>query len=129
MSKIDIDPTGRFSTALKQAIEEADLTLNELADKVDGTYENMRKLVAGKSLPSTHILPALARVLHADRKEWEELVEADRLYKKYKHLPKFLGTSKEMERFEPVIPKLSKEGQETLFKMAKKLLSEERQYA
>lgn len=125
MSKIDIEPVGRFASALKMAIEENDMNLTTLAQEVDSTYEHMRKLVAGKAFPSVLRLKALARALKVNSAEWEELVEADKLHRKYKHLPKFLGTSKELEPFESIIPKLSENARETLLAMARTLARQE----
>jgi hypothetical protein len=51
MPKIDIEPNGRFSTALKIAIEKKGLSLTDVAQKADSTYENMRKLVVGAHSP------------------------------------------------------------------------------
>lgn len=126
MAKIDIEPSGRFSTALKAAIEKADLSLVELAQQCDSSYEHMRKLVAGRAHPSIHLLRILANILKADKDEWAELVEADKLHAKYKHLPKFLGHSAALERFQPLIPLLSAKNQEMLFQMAKTLLKQQR---
>lgn len=126
MAKIDIEPSGRFSTALKAAIEEADLSLVELAQKIDSSYEHMRKLVAGKAYPSIHLLRILANILKADKEEWAELVESDKLHAKYKHLPKFLNQSPAMEKFQPVIPRLTEENQDVLLQMARTLLKQQR---
>jgi transcriptional regulator with XRE-family HTH domain len=125
-TEIGVEASGRFSTALKAAIESANLSLVELAQKADSSYEHMRKLVAGKAYPSIHLLRVLASTLKADRDEWAELVEADKLHAKYKHLPKFLGQSADMEKFEPIIPQLSQAGQEMLLQMAKTLLRQEK---
>jgi hypothetical protein len=127
MSKIDIEPKGRFATALKMAIEENGMTLTQVAQETDYTYEHMRKLVAGVTNPPPLLVKALARLLKADASEWSELAEADKLFKKYKHLPKFLGISKELEPFEAIIPKLSPDARETLLAMAKTLARQEGQ--
>jgi transcriptional regulator with XRE-family HTH domain len=127
MAKIDIEPKGRFSTALKMAVEKKNMSLTELAQKADSTYEHMRKLVGGRGYPSVHLLRALADVLGGDRNEWAELVEADKLHKHYKHLPKFLHISPELEPFEAIIPKLSAHSRETLLAMAKTLARQESQ--
>jgi transcriptional regulator with XRE-family HTH domain len=125
MSKIDIEPNGRFSAALKSAIEASDMSLAELAEKVESSYEHLRKLVAGRAYPSLHLLRILATTLKADRDKWAELVEADRFYKDYKYLPKFMQQSPELEPFETVIPKLSPASRDSLLKMANVLLKQE----
>lgn len=119
MPNIDIEPKGRFSSDLKRAVEESGLTLTELAQKVDSTYEHMRKLVAGRAYPSTHLLRAMASTLGADREEWSEMIEADKLFKRYKKLPKFLNTNPKLEPFEAIINALNQEQIEAMLSMGK----------
>lgn len=129
MSNIDIETNGRFSAALKAAVERADLSLVELAQKTDSSYEHCRKLIAGKAHPSIHLLRVLANVLKADKEEWAELVEADKLHAKYKNLPKFLGNSPTMEPFQPIIPQLTPNNRDLLLQTARTLLKQQRQHA
>ena|ERR1700676_3632852 len=126
MSKIEIEPSGRFAKALKAAVESADLSLADLAQRVDSTYEHMRKLVAGRAYPSTHLLRVLAQVLKADRQAWLQMIEADKLHKRYKTLPAQLKISPELEPFEAIIPLLSPHSRETLLAMAKTMLRQDR---
>ena len=126
MSQIDIQASGRFAVALKAAVEESGLSLADLGDKVDASYEHLRKLIAGKAYPSIHLLRILATTLKGDKEKWSEHIEADKLHAKYKHLPKFLKQSGDLEKFEPIIPKLSQAGQEVLLQMAKTLLRQEK---
>jgi transcriptional regulator with XRE-family HTH domain len=125
-NRIDIESNGRFSTALKIAVEAADMSLTDLAQRVDGTYEHMRKLVAGRAYPSTHLLRALAQELKADRSQWLMMIEADKLHKKYKTLPAQLQISPELEPFEAIIPRLSPQARDTLLAMAKTLVRQEK---
>jgi transcriptional regulator with XRE-family HTH domain len=129
MPKIDIEPNGRFSTALKIAIEKKGLSLTDVAQKADSTYENMRKLVGGRTFPSRHLLRALATVLGEDRKEWEEYIEADKLFKRYKTLPKHLGVPPELEPFQAIIPRLSPQSREILLATAKTLQKQDSAHA
>lgn len=120
--QIDINSTGRFGNALKGAVEASGMSLTQLAQKVDSTYEHMRKLVAGRAYPSVHLLRALANTLHADREKWSELIEADKLFRRYKNLPKFLNVSSTLEPFQAIVPRLSEANREVLLEMAKTLL-------
>lgn len=126
MAHIDIEPVGRFATALKSAIEEAGLSLVELAEKCDSSYEHMRKLVAGKAHPSIHLLRILAGVLKADKDEWMTLIEADKFYKIYKHLPKSMGQSRELEKLQSTFPKLTENNQNTIVQMVRTMLRQQR---
>jgi transcriptional regulator with XRE-family HTH domain len=125
MPRIDIEPKGRFSTALKISVETAGLSLTDLAQRVDSTYEHMRKLVAGRAFPSQSLLRSLANELKADRGKWLELIEADKLFHKYKTLPAQLKISPELEPFEALIPRLSPQSRDTLLAMAKTLVRQE----
>lgn len=127
MSKIDIDPVGRFATALKSAIEEADLSLTEVAEKADSSYEHIRKLIAGKALPSMYLLRILASVLKGDKEKWAELCEADRFFKNNKRFAKTMHQSPELEILEPLFPHLTKGNQEAVVSMVRTLLKQQRQ--
>jgi transcriptional regulator with XRE-family HTH domain len=129
MAQIDIEPSGRFSTALKAAIEASNMSLTELAQAVDSTYEHMRKLVGGKAHPSIHLLRALAIELKADKDEWAELIEADKLHKRFKHLPKFLNQSADLEVLQPLFPQLTKQNQDFVVQTVRTLIKQQKAQA
>jgi transcriptional regulator with XRE-family HTH domain len=125
MARIEIEPSGRFGTALKSAIEASDMALAEVAEKSDTSYEHLRKLISGKAYPSVHLLRILATMFKTDRDEWAELVESDKLHKKFKHLPKFLNHSPDLEPLQPLFPRLSKHNQEMVIQMVRTLLKQQ----
>jgi transcriptional regulator with XRE-family HTH domain len=124
--KIKVESKGRFAAALKGAVEKSGMSLADLAQKLDLSYEHVRKLVAGLAYPSMSLLQILASTLGADRDKLEQLIETDKFHRDYKYLPKSMKQSPELEPFEPIIPKLSPVGREMLLQMAKTLLRQEK---
>ena len=125
-SRINIQANGRFSTALKEALDRPGLSLAELAEAVDSTYEHMRKLVGGRAYPSQNLLIKLARVTHADLETWEEHVEWDKIHEQYGCIPDCVKPREEMVPFAKLIPRLSQTGRSVVLGAAKALLEAQR---
>ena len=122
---INIKANGRFSKALKEAVERQSFSLTELAQRVDSTYEHMRKLVAGRAYPSRDLLLRLAALLRADVNRWDEFCQWDRLHRQYGGIPKCVQLSDSMKPFKRVVPKLSPEQRATLLAFARVLMEQE----
>lgn len=80
---INLHPSGRFGTALTDALEKNNMSLNELGEKTESTYEHTRKLVRGMAYPSKHLLKAICKVLDLKVSEMEDLINADKIQHKY----------------------------------------------
>jgi hypothetical protein len=63
MSRISMEPHGRFGHLFAAAVEKKNLFLRDVAAKFDYSYEQMRKLVHGRSRPSKCLLTGLLRPL------------------------------------------------------------------
>jgi transcriptional regulator with XRE-family HTH domain len=59
------------------------ITLRDLAEKVESTYEHMRKLVRGTAQPSKAMLKEICRALDLNFEDMRQLVEEDRMQRKY----------------------------------------------
>lgn len=126
MPRIEIEPQGRLAAAIKTAAEKAGLSLSQLAEKADSSYEQMRKIIRGGTLPSMSLLRVLAQELHADKDEWATLCETDRFYKTYKRMPKEFGQSADLERLQSVFPLLTQGNQDAVVQMARTLLRQQK---
>ena len=100
MTKIEV--SGRFGSALAQAVSERGLSLSELATKSKTTYEHMRKLLKGTAHPSPHLLDHLCRLLKLDVSRMERMVMQDKLEQKYGDaLQEMMGRSPQAVSFDP----------------------------
>lgn len=80
---IRIEPRGRFGRMLAQAVERRGISLAELATTLDYSYEQVRKLWIGLSLPSPLLLKELNKRLDMDPERAADAVAADRIERKY----------------------------------------------
>jgi len=100
-------------------MEELNLSIADLAEKVGATYEHVRSLVRGKSVPSKLMVDALAKALKMDSAELERLATADRIRVKFGKIPlELAGKNPEMEPLERVWKHLSEEHKADLIAQA-----------
>lgn len=127
---LNIEPSGKFGTALAEALEREKLSLRELAAAIDGSYEHLRKLLKWNDFhvsPSKYILKDLCKVLHMNYEEMENLVTQDKLEYKYgKSLHRVMGTHPEVAPFEEVIPYLTQEQRESFLAQMKAVTRQNR---
>ncbi len=103
-------PPTRTAERLTKRMEELNLSIAELAQKVGATYEHVRSLVRGKAVPSRLMVQALADALKINKAELERLATADRIRAKFGKIPLELsGKNPELEPLERVWDHLSKE--------------------
>src|SRR5438874_506160 len=104
----NIPPT-RTAERMSQRMEELNLSIGDLAKQVGATYEHVRSLVRGNSVPSRLMVESLAKALRMDKAELERFATADRISAKYGKIPLELsGKNPEMEPLERVWHYLSK---------------------
>lgn len=112
----------RFVPALNEAIKRRGVTVVELAQRVDSSYEHMRRLTCGQAYPSRRLLRSLADQLGQDFESLEMLIEWDKIHDEYGCIPKFLECREETKLFRNLVPKLSPMGQEIVLAAAKIML-------
>jgi transcriptional regulator with XRE-family HTH domain len=76
-------PAGRFGQLFNAAVERKHWSLYQLAEKLDYSYEQFRKILTGKSSPSPLLLKEFCRLLDMDMLTAETAVAADRMERKY----------------------------------------------
>jgi transcriptional regulator with XRE-family HTH domain len=64
-----MEPHGRFGHLFAAAVEQKNLSLRDVAAKFDYSYEQMRKLVQGRSRPSKCLLTGLCDLLEMPYEE------------------------------------------------------------
>jgi transcriptional regulator with XRE-family HTH domain len=80
---INMEPRGRFGAALANALNSKEMSLKDLALKLDVSYEAVRKLYLNLSLPPRLTLKEICRLLDLKFKEMEPLVVQDRMDRQY----------------------------------------------
>lgn len=83
MSFIKMEVQGRFGHMLAAAMEANEVPPNKLAQKVQCTYEHVRKFLTNKALPSDIRLTAITKVLGLNYDEAHKIVTEERMKKKY----------------------------------------------
>ena len=80
---VQTDVNGRFGHMLAQAVDRNGVSLRSLAEKLDYSYEQLRKLVRGESLPGEELRKQLCRLLDINPIRAEEAIAADKMEKRY----------------------------------------------
>jgi transcriptional regulator with XRE-family HTH domain len=74
---------GFFNIRLEQRINEIGLSTAQVAKEARMTYEHVRKLLLGESLPSDSALARLCGVLRLSRRDMKQRVARDRMIFKF----------------------------------------------
>lgn len=109
----------RLAGIIQQAMDKKKLSIREVAEKLGTTYEHVRGVVRGLTVPSDLALKELCRALDIDFGAVAKLVVADRILAKYGTIPlELAGKNPELEPIERVWDRLSNEHKSTLVMMA-----------
>jgi hypothetical protein len=108
---ITMDSGGRFGTAFAQALDKNGMTLVDFAKVIDGSYENLRKVYKGLSLPGKFIVDQAVKNLKMNKDEAEKLIAQDRMEKKVgkKAMQSVFGRHPRSGDFDAVTPHLTEE--------------------
>jgi transcriptional regulator with XRE-family HTH domain len=113
------NPDGtRTGEVLREQMEAKNISIKDLADKIETTYEHTRSIIRGNVVPSKHMLPLFAKVLGLNIKELEKLAVADKIRRKYGKIPLELsGKNPELEPIERAWEKLSESHKQDIIAM------------
>lgn len=79
----DFAPLGKV---ISSALEESGLSINDLAIKLDITYEHARRIVSGTNAPGPYLLPLVCKALGIDLDDAKHIISSikqNRIKKKY----------------------------------------------
>lgn len=88
---VEIEPTGRFGTGLRSAMDAKGFSAKQLADRVKITYEHVRKLIRGDAYPSKSLLTVICQELGWDAERATELAHTDKIERKFGGVPAMLA--------------------------------------
>jgi transcriptional regulator with XRE-family HTH domain len=72
-----------FAKVLVQALNEKGVSIRELSKMTGSTYEYMRRLVRGLSLPSKYMARIICEELNLDLEKIEQIISKDQVRVKY----------------------------------------------
>jgi transcriptional regulator with XRE-family HTH domain len=109
-----------LSELISNALEARDMSIKDLAEHLQITYEHSRRIVRGESVPSRLLLKTLAEPLKLDFEHLVKLATAARIKAKYGSIPAELAGKKPgMESIERAWDKLTPDQQQDLCDMAR----------
>ena len=109
MPRVSMDAHGRFGQMFVSAVDKKGVSLRQVAAKFDYSYEQMRKLVQGKSWPSEKLLHPLCQFLDMNYDEALLAANGDRMEKQYgtTEANKVMGRNPRLSDIEPYLPQLN----------------------
>lgn len=107
-TNLDIAPSTMLSDLISGHMEEKNLSIRGLAEKIRVTYEHTRRIVRGESVPSPLALMAICQELDINYKEAEKLSVAAKIQATYGNIPaEISGKNPELEPIERVWGRLT----------------------
>ena len=98
MTHADSDKEQTLSQLIKGAMTALDLSLRDLAQRLDVTYEHTRKIVNGDQIPPPRLCKDIVRVLGLDPAHVETLAKAAKMRRTFGFVPdSMLIEDKELE--------------------------------
>jgi transcriptional regulator with XRE-family HTH domain len=83
-SDVSKTQVGQF---ISNAMQQKGVSIRDLAEGIDVTYEHVRRIVKGAAVPSKFILKLIADNLKLNSKELDRYATADRITKKFGSIP------------------------------------------
>jgi transcriptional regulator with XRE-family HTH domain len=113
-------PSTLTSVRVLKRMEDLNLSIRDLAVRIDISYEHCRGIVRGKTTPSKHILKILCEALDLPPKEMERIRTADKIREKYGNIPLELSAKNpELEPIERIWNLLSNQHKSDLIAIAR----------
>ena len=126
MAAIQMDANGRFGQMLASALDRKEMSVADLAARVETSYEHMRKLFKGTAYPSKELLRKVTRATGMNFEEAEEAAMRDRMEKKFGPAQVSGTIHPRMAAWEALIPQLTDAQNELLLSMVRGLIRETR---
>lgn len=103
-------------------MEEKGLSTRDVAEKLEVTYEHMRRLVRGEGLPSPGVLRDISKLFGKPYTELNQITTGDKARKRYgTAILQLTGRDPTMEPLERLWPKLGTEQRTVVVDLAKSL--------
>jgi len=98
----------QFAAAVDEALKREDMSIAELGELLETSYEYTRKLCRGLAFPSRSLLRQICQICKLDYEAMRSLIIADRLHRKYGRIPPELtGKSERAAKIERLLGQLT----------------------
>jgi transcriptional regulator with XRE-family HTH domain len=122
---------GRFAQFMQSAMKVKRISLRDLSQKVDFSYEHLRGIANGKRQPSDPLLERLCKVVGLDYNQMQPLVTGDRMERQHgrNSLAAAFDKSPRLAEYEQLAPLLTDEQTRTVLQMMRSLVKANRKSA
>jgi transcriptional regulator with XRE-family HTH domain len=123
-------PVTQVGQKMQEQMDSLGLDIKAVADKLGSTYEYVRRMVRGLSIPSKYMVRNVAQILNIDEKEMEEMMVADNIRLKHGEAGlRVQGKNPELEPFERGWHLLNKQQKEIILTQYKTFVAQQRKHA
>lgn len=117
----------KLAQFIEEAMNDTGMSIKDVAMNSETTYEHIRRIVRGESIPSKYALREICRVLGADFPTALKLSQTDKLHKTFGDLPAELaGKRPELQPIERVWDDLSEQHKKDLLDLAQQWAKRDR---
>lgn len=120
----------RFGEEMQKKMDALGLSIRDVSDKLGATYEYVRRMVRGMSLPSKYMIVSLEEILQWPRDEMRLLTVSDKLEREHGGIPELLaGKNPELAPFEHGWPMLLDQEKEVLISQLNTFVRQHKRHA
>lgn len=120
----------RFGEEMQKRMDALGLSIRDVSDKLGSTYEYVRRMVRGMSLPSKYMIVNLEEILQWHRDEMRPLMVSDKIERQHGGIPAELaGKNPELAPFEHGWPMLSEHEKEILLNQLNSFVRQYKKHA
>lgn len=108
--------TGKFALLVQEAMKDQSMSLKDLNESLGITYEHVRKIVKGLTIPSAETAKKFAEVLKLNIKELVDTAMEDKLISKFGSVAsKVAGRNPELDPIDAVWDLLTPDDKQEIF--------------
>jgi transcriptional regulator with XRE-family HTH domain len=112
------NPATILSRKIQDAMNTQNISIRDIAEKTEGSYENIRRVVKGVSVPSIPLLRSICEILGLDRAAISDIAKGDRIRQKYGSVPiELTGKKPSLEPVDRLWDELKPDQQEMVISM------------
>lgn len=122
------DPKGRFPQFMDKALEETGMSVRDLAEKIEASYQHLNTIRNGERQPSERMLEDICKALNLDYDKMLALVVRDKMENQYGRdaLAAAFDKSPRIAEYEAYAPLLTPEQHKTVIAMMASLAKSNR---
>lgn len=120
-------PNSRIGHVIEEAMEKNNVSIRDLKEAVGYTYEHIRGIIRGKTVPAAELLEVICEFLHMDYQAAEQMLIEDKIRAKFGSIPKSISQKNpELAPIELVWGRLSEAHKKDLISIANSYYKQDR---